>query len=96
MRLADSHLLVRFVNALEEVGFKAAQGVEGAGAVGELAVLGGDLDAADQFDGVVDVVAEDLQNGLHDERLAAGHAQRGRHVVFVEPVGEDVAGGGFF
>jgi hypothetical protein len=90
------HLLTRFVNALEEVGLKAAQGVESAGAVGELSVLGGGLDAADQFDGVVDVVAEDLEDGLHDEWLAAGHAQRGRHVVFVEAVWEDVAGGGFF
>ena len=42
-----SHLLARFVDALEEVGLEAAQGVEGAGAVGELAVLGGGLDAAD-------------------------------------------------
>ena len=88
-------LLTRFVDALEEVGLKAAQGVEGAGAVGELAVLGGDLDAADQFGGVIDMVAEDLQDGLHDERLAAGHAERGRHVVVVEPVWQHVAGGFF-
>ena len=90
------HLLARFVDALEEVRLEAAQGVKGTGAVGELAVLGGGLDAADQFDGVVDVVAKDLEDGLHDEWLAAGHAERGRHVVVVEPVGEDVAGGGFF
>jgi len=88
-------LLARFVDALEEVGLEAAQGVEGSGAVGELAVLGGGLDAADQLDGVVDVVAKDLQDGLHDERFAAGHAERGRHVVVVEAVWEDVAGGFF-
>lgn len=58
-------------------------------------MLGGGLDAADQFGGVIDMVAEDLEDGLHDEGLAAGHAQRGRHVVVVEAVGKDVAGGFF-
>ena len=42
------------------------------------------------------MVAEDLEDGLHDEGLGSGHAERGRHVVVVKAVWEDVAGGGFF
>jgi len=59
--------------------------------VGELPVLGRRLNAADQLHRVVDVVAHDLQDGLHDKRLAAWHAQRGHHVVVIEALGSHVS-----
>lgn len=90
-----SRLLACLFDALDEVGLEGAEGVEAAGAVGERAVVRGGFQIADELDGVVDVVLQDLLERLHDEGLGAGHAERGGHVVVVEAVGGGEADGFF-